>query len=156
MKSTLDGIDVVISGAPSNPSIAKTLADEVKSSATANKLVWVAGASNMLEADGVTLHHLSFGAQGAMYYNAHAPCIEAIKESLASSSDKKFVIFCPGLMKPAGAKSTPEPEIFTRCKPGQVDFVSYEDAARAMVQVAVSGEWDNELVEAITQRKSEL
>ena len=148
VQQSMAGIDVVLSGAPSNPTIAKTVSEAVKATG-AKKLVWVAGASNMVEEDGVTLHHLKFGPGGVSYYNAHAPCIDAIKESGAN-----FVIFCPGLMKPAGGKSSTPPEIFTRCKPGQVDFISYEDAAWAMVQVASEDTFDGQLCEAITEQKT--
>ena len=146
IKTSMEGIDVVLSASPASPGIAKVLADTVLTSG-ARKLVWVAGASNMLEEDGVTLHHLKFGPTGVGYYNAHAPCIEAIKQSGAN-----FVVFCPGLMKPAGSKSPTPPEIFTRCKPGQVDFVSYEDAAWAMIQVAETDTFDGQLCEAITDK----
>ena len=147
VRSSMTGIDVVLSGAPAVPNIAKTLADAVLVTG-ARKIVWVAGASNMVEDDGVTLHHLKFGPSGVNYFNAHAPCIDAIK-----STGANHVIFCPGLMKPAGAKSPTPPEIFTRCKPDQVDFVSYEDAAWAMVQVAEVDTFDGKLCEAITERK---
>ncbi len=148
IKTSMKDIDVVLSAAPASPDIAKIVADAVVTSG-ARKLVWVAGASNMVEDDGVTLHHHKFGPTGVGYYNAHAPCIEAIKRSGAN-----FVIFCPGLMKPAGSKSPTPPEIFTRCKLGQVDFVSYEDAAWAMIQVAETDTFDMQLCEAITENKA--
>jgi uncharacterized protein YbjT (DUF2867 family) len=152
VEKAMADIDVVLSGAPAMPTIASTLSAAVLTTG-ARKLVWVAGASNMVEEDGVTLHHLKFGPTGVNYYNAHAPCIEAIK-----SSGANHVIFCPGLMRPAGAKSPTPPEIFTRCKPGQVDFVSYEDAAWAMVQVAEVDTFDGQQCEAITEQqgKAEL
>ena len=71
------GVDAIISAAPPMPDLARTLA-KATPTIGAKKLVWVAGSSNMLEADGVTLHHVSFGPMGASFYNAHAPVIQAM------------------------------------------------------------------------------
>ena len=144
VKNALTGVDVVVSGAPANPHIAKTLAEQTKAS-SARKLVWVAGASNMLEADG-TLHHLSFGPGGQMYYDAHKPCIDAV-----AASGCKFVVFCPPLMGARGSKSSPLPSIAVRAHRGGSGFLSYEDAAWAMIEAAEVDEFDGQLITAYAE-----
>ena len=80
------------------------------------------GASNIVEADGVTLHYKAFGPTGEGYYKAHTPCIDAVKATGTS-----YLIWCPGLMK-NGVRSVPAPRTLTRADPAglaQWDFVSY-------------------------------
>ncbi len=149
VKDALVGVNVVLSGAPANPDIAKTLAEQTKTSNA--KLIWVAGASNMLEEDG-TLHHLSFGPGGQMYFDAHKPCIDAIE-----ASGCKFVVFCPPLMGARGSISSPLPSIAVRAHRGGSGFLSYEDAAWAMIEAAESEKFDGQLITAYADSpKSEL
>ena len=58
------GADAIISAGPPNPAAARALGEACKAqAATCKRAVWTAGSSNILEADGKTLHHLAFGPQ---------------------------------------------------------------------------------------------
>ena len=78
-----------------------------------------------------------------VYYNTHAPCIDAVKRSGVN-----FVIFCPGYMKSLGFKSNPMPKITVNRPAG--GFVSFEDAAQVMLHAAEVKDYDGELVSAAT------
>ena len=86
--------------------------------------------------------------------SAHSPCIDAIKTSGAN-----FVIFCPGRMLPRGKVSSPPPQILTRGDPkynSKMQFVSYEDAAHAMLEAAARSEYDGTHIQALTLDAGEL
>ncbi len=42
------------------------------------QVIWTAGASNILEPDGVTLHYKAYGDMGVRFFSAHKPCIDAL------------------------------------------------------------------------------
>jgi len=147
------GVDAIISAAPPLPDLARTLAEQA--TAGASKLVWVAGSSNMLEADGVTPHHISFGPMGMQFFSAHAPAIAAIQGSAAN-----HVIFCPGRMSPAasGQRSSPSPRVYTHAAPqgeSPMDYVSYEDAAGAMLDAAEVSTWDRALIQVVSPKAAQ-
>ena len=116
--------------------------------------MWTAGASNIVEADGVTLHHLALGARGLGFFNAHAPCIAALLETKAP-----FIVWCPGWMQERGRKSSIPMKILSHAEPGSAafsDFISYEDAADAIVRAVEASEYDNMHITALSERKGEL
>ena len=142
------GADAIISAGPPNPAAARALGEACKASATCRKAVWTAGASNILEADGVTMHHVAFGPQGLNYFKAHAPCIEAL-----IATEAPYIIWCPGYMKAVGRKSASPVAISTSAFPGSVksmDFVSYEDAANVIVRAVEVADFDNKHITALT------
>ncbi len=80
--------------------------------------------------------------------SAHAPCIDALK-----ASGSNFVIFCPGRMLPRGQVSVPPPTIMRRGDPkydSKMHFVSYEDAAHAMLEAATVNDYDGTHIQAVT------
>ena len=84
--------------------------------------MWTAGGSNLPEADG-SWHYKAFGPQGESFFNAHSPCIDAVK-----STGADYIIWCPGLMKARGVKSSPPPPTLLQADPRGLaswDFVSY-------------------------------
>ena len=86
--------------------------------------------------------------------SAHTPCIDVIKESGAN-----FIIFCPGRMLPRGKPSSPPAAILTRGDPKYnsiYQFVSYEDAAHAMLEAAARSEYDGRHIQALTLDAGEL
>ncbi len=87
-------------------------------------------------------------------HSVHSPCIDAIKESGAN-----FIIFCPGRMLPRGKPSSPPAAILTRGDPkygSNSYFVSYEDAAHAMLEAAARDEYDGKHIQALTIDAGEL
>jgi uncharacterized protein YbjT (DUF2867 family) len=142
-------VDAIVSAGPPNPALASALGVACLASPTCQKVVWTAGASNIVEADGVTLHYKSFGASGEGFYKAHTPCIDALKATGATS-----LIWCPGLMKGGARKSSPPVEIRTTAAPAGLvawDFVTYEDAADAIVRALEAGAaYDNTHFTAVT------
>ena len=148
------GVDAIISAAPPDPKIAAALGGACAASATCKRMVWTAGGSNILEPDGATFHSKAFGARGEGFFNAHAPCIKAVQDSGA-----KHIIWCPGFMKAVGRKSPRPVEISTRAIPGGLkrwDFVSYEDAADAILRAVETDKYDGEHITAITSDEVEV
>jgi putative NADH-flavin reductase len=148
------GAHAIISAGPPIPAMARVLGEACRASATCKAVVWTAGASNLLEADGVTPHHLAYGPRGMQFYSAHAPCIAALLETKAP-----FIIWCPGFMKALGKKSASPVAISTRAVPGSVkamDFVSYEDAANAIVRAVEVDTFLNEHITALSEQAQEL
>ena len=143
------GVDAVISAASPDPRIAAALGAACKASPACKRLVWTAGGSNLLEPDGKTWHADAFGPRGAGFFAAHAPCIKAVQDSGAT-----YTIWCPGLMRSVGHKSPAPVPISTRAIPGGLklwDFVSYEDAADAILRAVESGDkYANEHITALT------
>ena len=145
------GADVIISAGPPIPAHARALGEACKASASCKRVVWTAGASNLYEADGVTLHHLAFGPQGMNYFSAHAPCIEALEATKAPA-----IVWCPGYMRSVGRKSAAPVAISTRAIPGSVassDFVSYEDAADAVVRAVEVDTYVGERITALSEQR---
>ena len=133
VRAAAAGVHAIVSAAVPDPRVAKAVGEVAKDLGL--RAVWVAGASNLKERDGVTWHHESFGPRGLGFFNAHAPCIDALRATGAKS-----VIFCPGFMKGVGRKTVPDVEIHTHAVPGSVatmDFISYEDAASVIVRAAL-------------------
>lgn len=128
-----------------DPLPAMQLAEQSKA-AGVGKLVWVAGASNVVLDDGVTPAWTLWAKRWAGAENAfktHGACIDAIR-----ASGVNYVIWCPAFMKAAGAKSAPAPTVRVNRVSG--DFVSYEDAAAVMVSAAEVPDWDGQLITAAT------
>ena len=136
--------DVIVSAAPPVVGVAATLSAACRQSAACRKLVWVAGSSNMKEADGSYHYHSFAGGEG--YFKAHAPVIAAIQ-----ASGVNHVVFCPGVMK-AGTRN-PNPPILRTASKDTVaawDYCSYEDAAQTMLTVAAVGDYDGSLVQTVS------
>ena len=70
------GADAIVSAGPPSPALARAVGAAAAASAQCKSAVWTAGGSNILEADGKTLHHKAFGPAGDGFFAAHAPCIE--------------------------------------------------------------------------------
>jgi hypothetical protein len=95
----------------------------------------------------VTLHYKAFGEQGAAFYRAHTPCIDAVK-----ASGVTYIIWCPGVMK-SGQRSSPPPRTLLRADPAGLaawDYVSYEDAAQVIVSACEASEFDNQHISALS------
>ena len=147
VRQACSGKDVVLSGSGAVEPVADTVANQAKL-AGVKKFVYVAGATNVMDEDGVTplwKKYASYWPPAERAYNSHGKCIEAIRRSGIN-----YVVFCPALMKEVGSKSNPVqiPKI-NRESGG---FVSYEDAAHVMVDAAELPTWDNQLITAATQR----
>ena len=139
------GQDVVFSGRGADVELARVVAEQSKAQ-NVKKLVFVAGGSNVMSEDGVTLQYLHMVKQypqAEQYYRAHQPCIDAIR-----ATGINHVVFCPGLMRSVGHKSVPAPAIRINRPSG--NFVSYEDAAAVMVHAAEVSDYDGQLITAAT------
>ena len=145
VRAAAAGVGVIVSAAPPDPSIASALGRACKDSPTCQKVIWTAGASNIPDADGKP-SYLLFGPAGEAFYRAHKPCVDAL---VATGS--KYVIWCPGRMARAGRKLPGELVISTRAVEG-MDFVSYEDAAAAIVTAAGRTTFDGQHITAATKR----
>ena len=139
------GVDAVICAVNSDASLAAALGVACKG---VKRAVWTAGASNILEADGVTMHYTSFGEYGTKVFAAHSPCIEAFKAGGGTT-----IIWCPGRMLPVGVKSDKPIDILTHAAPAgtsAMDFVSYEDAANLLVRAVEVSDYDNKHIAGVT------
>ena len=125
--------------------IARTVAEGAKA-ASVKKLVHVAGATNVMDEDGVTLLWKKFALTwppAERAYNDHKKCIDAIK-----SVGINHVIFCPAYMGNKDKKSSPVAVPKVNRESG--NFVSYEDAAHVMLDAAEKPDWDGQLITAAT------
>jgi NAD(P)H-binding len=138
-------VDVIISTGPPVPELARAVGEACVNSSTCKCVVWTAGSSNILEADGVTMHYKAFGKAGENFYRAHAPCIRAIQSTGAT-----YIIWCPGKMDAAGKKSNPPLTIYTYATPTGVpmDYVSYEDAANVIIRAIETSRYYNKHITA--------
>ncbi|KAI9004358.1 hypothetical protein DFJ74DRAFT_646975 [Hyaloraphidium curvatum] len=142
------GMDTVLSGSGAVLPVARALAEGVKN-AGAGKLVYVAGATNVLADDGVTPAWKEWakvwpGAETA--FKSHSACIDAIR-----ASGINYSVFCPAMMREVGKKTVPPPAIRINRQSGP--FVSYEDAAQVMVTAAEVKDYDGQLFTAATKRE---
>ncbi|KAI8614558.1 hypothetical protein BC830DRAFT_1126815 [Chytriomyces sp. MP71] len=145
--SALKGVDVILNGVGSRPDVALALASAAKTANT-KKLIHVAGSTNVLGEDGVTLEWKRWitrwsGAEAA--FKSHQACIDAI-----AAAGVNYVVFCPSFMKSVGKVSTPPVAVQVNRPSGE--FVSYEDAAVVMVDAAEKSDWDRQLITAATQQ----
>jgi len=140
-------VDVIVSAGPPNPELARAVGEACVNSPTCKRVVWTAGGSNILEADGKTMHYKRFGEAGEGYFKAHAPCIKAVQDTGAT-----YIIWCPGKMDAAGKKSSPPVDIYTHAVPPGVpmDFVSYEDAADVILRASSTSDYDYDHIAAVT------
>lgn len=140
-------VNVIVSAGPPNPELARAVGRACVNSPTCKRVVWTAGGSNILEADGVTMHYKRFGEVGEGYFKAHAPCIKAIQDTGAT-----YIIWCPGKMDAVGAKSHVPVTIYMHAPPPGVpmDFVSYEDAANVILRASETSQYDNQYIAAVT------
>lgn len=139
------GVDAILAAAVPNPALARVLGEAAV--ARGARALWTAGSSNILEADGVTMHYKSFGPMGEQFYSAHTPCIAALKATGAV-----HIIWCPGLMKGRGSKSAPPPPILLHAAPAgaaPMDFISYEDAADVILRAVETQEFNNTHIAAV-------
>jgi nucleoside-diphosphate-sugar epimerase len=139
------GVDTIICAAAPNPALARVLGETA--AAAQARVVWTAGSSNILEADGKTMHYKAFGPMGEGFYAAHTPCIAALKATGAT-----HIIWCPGLMKSKCAKSASPPPILLHAAPAgtaPMDFISYEDAADVLLRAVETREYDNLHIAAV-------
>lgn len=139
------GVDAILAAAVPNPTLARVLGEAAV--AQGARALWTAGASNILEADGATMHYKSFGPMGEQFNSAHAPCIAALKATGAL-----HIIWCPGLMKGRCKKSAPPPPILLHAAPAgaaPMDFISYEDAADVILRAVESHDYDNKHIAAV-------
>ncbi len=144
-RTSAAGVDVIISAAPANPELARSLGEAAV--AHGSRVLWTAGASNILEADGKTMHYKSFGPMGEGFYAAHTPTIAALRETGANS-----IIWCPGFMKGKGKKSELQAPILLHAAPAgtaPMDFISYEDAADVILRAVESREYDGKHIAAV-------
>lgn len=127
------GVDAIVSASSSIPAVAKALGEAAAAHASIKKVIITAGASNIYEPDGKTLHHLAYGERGLGFYNNHKPSIEALQ----AAAGPKASVFCPGFMKARGSTSAKaDIKTSTTAIPSGMaswDFVSYEDAASAII-----------------------
>lgn len=144
-------VDVVISGRGADVGLAKALAEAVKRNGKPKKLIWPAGATNVLADDGVTPNYktiLNLGPWIEKAYKAHGACIDAIKNVGIT-----HVIYCPGMMRDVGKRSPVETiKAGIRVNRSGGAFVSYEDSAWVIVEAALTSTWDNQLVSAGTKQ----
>lgn len=114
-----------------------------------HKVVGVAGATNLMDDDGVTPLWIKWAAKwppAESAYKAHGEAIAAYRAVAAANPAFKYTVFCPPYMAARGAASTPRLEIIVN-RPG-ADFISFEDAAWAMLEAAISDKYDNSLITA--------
>ena len=83
------------------------------------------------------------------FYATHQPCIDALRATGAT-----YMVWCPGAMKARGKKSSPPPAPrlhHDAASAAAWDFVSYEDAAHAILEAVESGStFDNKLFSAVS------
>ncbi len=145
VKKACEGKDVVLMGIGSVEEIAHVVAEPSKA-AGVKKVVHIAGATNVLDADGVTPLWKKYAVSwppAERAFIAHGKCIDAIRRTGIN-----HVIFCPGFMSSKEKKSSPVAAPKINCESG--GFVSYEDAAHVMVDAAEKSDWDGQLITAAT------
>jgi len=140
------GIDVVVSGSGAVEPVARTVAKQAKAAAV-KKFVYVAGATNVMDEDGITplwIKASKFWPPAERAFNSHKVCIDAIR-----NTGINYVVFCPAYMSKIGKKSNPVQIPKINRESG--NFVSYEDAAHVMIDAAEKDTWDGQLITAATQ-----
>lgn len=145
VKNACKGKDVVLIGVGANEAIARTVAEQSKAVGV-KKIVHVAGATNVMDADGVTPLWKKVALTwppAEKVFIAHGKCIDAIRKTGIN-----YVIFCPAYMSNKGKKSSPMAPPKINRESG--DFISYEDAAHVMVDAAEKSDWDGQLITAAT------
>ena len=118
--------------------------------AGAAKVVHVAGATNVMDEDGVTPAWKAWAAKwppAESAFKAHGAAIAAARAAAAAApAPPALAIFCPPYMAARGAVSAPPPNIRIN-RPG-ADFVSYEDAAWVMLEACTRADYDGQLITA--------
>ena len=145
VKKACEGKDVVLMGIGAMEAVTRVVAEQSKAAGVV-KLVQVAGATNVMDEDGVTplwKKYISFYPSGEKAYIAHGKCIDAIRQTGIN-----HVIFCPGYMNSKGAKSSSLPVPKINRESG--NYVSFEDAAHVMLDAAEKSDWDGQLITAAT------
>lgn len=130
---------------------------EGAASAGASKLVAVAGATNLMDEDGVTPLWKAWAAKwppAERAFHAHGAAIERYRAVHAATPSLNFVVFCPPMMAERGAASSP-PLAIRINRPG-ADFISYEDAAIIMAEAATRSDFDNQLITGAAPGRAEL
>jgi putative NADH-flavin reductase len=143
------GQDVVFSGLGGDATLARVVSEE-SLKAGVKKFVFVAGATNVMQEDGVSPMWPLFAPHwppAERAYKLHQACIDAIR-----ATGVNYVVFCPALMDAVGAVAVPPPAV--RVNRASGGFVSYEDAAWVMMNAGESAQWDGQLITAATERKS--
>lgn len=111
------------------------------------KVVTVAGATNLADADGVTPLWHKWAARwppAESAYHAHAAAIAETRAAAAEAPGLAYVVFCPPYMAARGAVSEPPPAIVVNAE--GASFISYEDAAWIMMEAAGRADLDNTLI----------
>lgn len=106
-----------------------------------------------MQEDGVTPNWLAWKdtwPPAERAFKAHGAAIAAIRDV-----GPNFIVFCPPMMGNKGAVSQPPPTIRINRPSGQ-GFVSYEDAAWAMVEAAEASKYDGQLITAAPAARTEL
>jgi hypothetical protein len=114
--------------------------------AGASKIVAVAGGTNLMDEDGVTPLWIKWASKWAgaeKAFKAHGAAIDAYR-AVRAETGLKFVVFCPPFMAARGTASSPPLAIRVN-RPG-LDFISYEDAARIMLEAAYKPDFDDQLI----------
>jgi putative NADH-flavin reductase len=145
LKKACEGKDVVLIGIGAVESIARNVAEQSKE-AGVKKVIHVAGATNVMDADGTTPLWKKFATKwppAEKVFIAHGKCIDAIRRTGIN-----HVIFCPAFMNSKEKKSSPVAEPKINRESG--DYISYEDAAHIMLNAAEQSKWDGELITAAT------
>lgn len=145
VRNACQGIDVVVSGSGAVEPVARTVAQQAKLT-DVKKFVYVAGATNVLDEDGVTplwKKYATYWPPAERAFHAHGQCIDAIR-----STGINYVVFCPAMMRSVGKKSSPVQIPKVNRESG--GFVSYEDAAHVMIDAAEKKNWDGQLITAAT------
>lgn len=145
VRKACEGKDVVLMGIGAMESIARVVAEQAKA-AGLKKIVHVAGATNVMDEDGVTplwKKVSTYWPPAEKTFIAHGKCIDAIQKT-----GLNYVIFCPAYMDSRGKKSSPLAEPKVNRESG--NFVSYEDAAHIMLDAAEKSNWDGKLITAAT------
>lgn len=147
VKKACEGKDVVLMGIGAVEAIAQVVAEQSKA-AGVKKMVHIAGATNVMDADGITplwKKYASSWPPAEKAFIAHGKCIDAIRKTGIN-----HVVFCPAFMDSIGKKSIPVAEPKINRESG--NFVSYEDAAHVMLDAAEKSTWDGQLITAVTNK----
>jgi len=122
-----------------------------------HKLVGVAGATNLMDDDGVTPLWIKWATRwppAESAFKAHGEAIAAYRAVAAATPSFKYTVFCPPYMAAKGAPSSPRLDIIVN-RPG-AEFISFEDAAYTMLEAAITDKYDNSLITAGAPAKKEL
>jgi putative NADH-flavin reductase len=145
VKKACQGKDIVLCGIGAVEAIARNVAEQSQITGV-KKLIHVAGATNVMDVDGVTplwKKYADSWPPAERVFIAHGKCIDAIK-----ATGINHVVFCPALMSSREKKSSPVAVPKINRESG--GFVSYEDAAHIIVDAAQKSDWDGQLITAAT------